>query len=192
MGVGEAFHIGQFAVGRRIVIDRVFGRQILLVLCDRALLNVDRKGEGVHASMGHLPVDLRDAVVLDPVEGVRAMDVQLSAERVTVFLHCERIFPLRLFKASWSTMDGDHAQLLLCPLLNLAVVQLNGDLAGTLDDDRASGFFSVHIDGEVSCKPRKIFRPPGGLFERSAQEIARLRIIGDGRRFLYVPSWISS
>ena len=109
MGVGEAFHIGQFAVGRRIVIDRVFGCQILLVLCDRALLDIDRKGKWVHAGMGHLPVDLRDAVVLDPVEGVRAMDVQLSAERVTVFLHCERIFPVRLLKAPWSTMDCDHA-----------------------------------------------------------------------------------
>lgn len=91
MGVGEAFHVGQFAVGRRIVIDRVLGGEILLVLCDGALLDVDREGERVHTGMGHLAVDLCDTVVLDPIEGIGAMDIQFCAERMTVFLHRQRI-----------------------------------------------------------------------------------------------------
>ena len=46
MGVGEAFYVGQFAIGRRIVIDRVLGREILLVLCDRAFLDLIVKANG--------------------------------------------------------------------------------------------------------------------------------------------------
>ncbi len=169
MGVGEALHVGQFAVGRRIVIDRVLGREIFLILCDRALFDVDRKGERIHAGMGHLPVDLRDPVVLDSVEGMRAMDIQFGAERMTVFFHRQGILSVGLFEAPWSPMDGDHAQLLLRPFLGLAIAELNGYFAGAFDDDGAAGFFSVHIYGEVSRKAFKVSLPPCGPFERSAQ-----------------------
>ena len=119
--------------------------------------------------MGHLAVDLCDPVVLDPVKGIGPMDIQFGAERMTVFLHRQGILSVGLFEASWSTMDRNHAQLLLRPFLSLAIAELNRYFAGTFDADGAAGFFPIHIDGEVSRKPLKVFLPPGGPFERSAQ-----------------------
>lgn len=89
VSIRETLDIGEFSIGGGIVVDGVFGREIFLVLRDGAFFHVDRKRKRIHAWMSHFSVDLGDAVILDPVEGVGAMDVQLCPERVAIFFHGE-------------------------------------------------------------------------------------------------------
>ena len=70
MAIGEAFHIVQLSICRGIVVDGVSCGQVFLILRHRAFLDVDGEGEGSHAGVRHLPVDLSDSVVFDSIEGV--------------------------------------------------------------------------------------------------------------------------
>ena len=68
MRVGEAFDVIQFPILQRIVVDRVFRGQILIVLSQGTLLDIDRESKGCHAGVRHLAIDLRDPVVFEAIE----------------------------------------------------------------------------------------------------------------------------
>ena len=90
MRVGEALYVAQFRILRRKVVHGVACREVLLVLGRHAVFHIDRERH-----MGHLPVNLRDPVVLDAVEGLHAvaMDVEAAAQRMVIArFHRETVF----------------------------------------------------------------------------------------------------
>ena len=186
VGVGEAFHVVQFAVGGRVVVDGVSGRQILLILRDGAVFDVDRKGKRGHARMSHCPIDLGDAVVFEPIKRVRAVDDEFGAQGVPVVLHRQGVFSVRFLEAARTTMDGDHAELFLCPLLRVGITELNGDFTRTLDEDGTAGLLSVDVDGQVGGEAGELFWPSGGVVKRSAEQLTRIHVVGYGRLIVLV------
>lgn len=68
VAVGKALDVVQLSIRRGIVIDGVFGRQVLPVLRDDAVFDIDREGKRCHAWMRHAPIDLGDPVVFEAIE----------------------------------------------------------------------------------------------------------------------------
>ena len=66
--IREAFHVCQRAILGRVVIHGIAGREIFLVLRQRTVFDVNRKGH-----VRHLPVNLGDAVIFDTIGGAHGI-----------------------------------------------------------------------------------------------------------------------
>src|SRR5947199_6525403 len=105
MRVRKALYIGQLAVLRIEIEDRISGGQVLTVLSEGAVLDIN---DELHGS--HRPVDLCNAIVFDPVMGCEhIVNTDRLSERMRGFrFEGEDTLAVRLIKGPGAAMDGDH------------------------------------------------------------------------------------
>ena len=103
---------------------------------------------------------------------------------MTVVLHRQRIFPVGFLERAWTAVDGDHGELVLCPLLDLFVAKLNGDLPRPFHRHWAMKFLSIDVDRQIGGETFEALGPACGIFKCATERFAGLWIIGYGRLFL--------
>jgi hypothetical protein len=78
-------------------------------------------------------------------------------------------------------MDGDHAKLFLCPLLNVAITELDGHFPWAFDYYRTCGFFAVHVHGKAGGKSLESVGPARGCLKGATKKVPSPRVIRNGR-----------
>ena len=122
--------------------------------------------------MSHLAVDLSDTAILEAIERIGSVNVEPAPEGMAVLLYGQGVFAVRFLEAPRTPMDGDHAELLLRPLLGVGIAQFDGNLPRAFYGDGTAGFFPVDVHGEIGGKAGEILLPPRRGLKRSTEQFA--------------------